>query len=204
MLRKALVAALWLAVAGSVEATNARGGFSPTTTARRTAGPWAAKFPPRGGAAKAAAPAAGKKKAGPANGNKKGASNGASLSLPFTKADVVRAHGYAGLAFVAAWALESFGGPAVPLLGFGGTVKGINLDDPVTKFLVRTVCSLGLGVILAEICDSGNASLQKNFPLYQVPFFLSALVGAQEFAKGPLGYSLSAVLGMFLVLWLVA
>jgi hypothetical protein len=200
MLRRVLVASLWLSVAFSFAAANSGAIFSPTTTSHRTTvgASWAAL--PRGGAAAAAAAASKKKGASPAKTNGK---NGACLFLPFTKSDVVRAHGYTSLAIVTAWALETVGVP-IPVVGLGETVQGVNLDDPITKFFVRVACSLGVGLSLAEIHESGNASLQKDFLLYHIPLSLSCLLGAQELAKGPLGYALTVIASLFLVLGLVA
>jgi hypothetical protein len=109
-----------------------------------------------------------------------------------------------GLVFISCWALETFGVPSAPVVGLQATVKGISMDDPVTKFLVRLFCSLAAGLCLAEIEPSTNPYMQKIYPLYQIPFALSSIAGAREFADGPFGYALASVLGLFLVLGIVA
>jgi hypothetical protein len=163
-----------------------------------------AALAPRGGAAapppkKAAGGAKKSKAAAPAP--SKGLL-GCSLSLD--KACIVKLHGMIGLVFISCWALETFGVPSVPAIGLQATVKGISMDDPVTKFLVRLFCSLAAGLSLAEIEPSTNPYMQKIYPLYQIPFALSAIAGAREFADGPFGYALASILGIFLVLGIVA
>ena len=127
---------------------------------------------------------------------------GCSLSLD--KAGIVKLHGMIGLVFISCWALETFGVPSAPVIGLQATVKGINMDDPVTKFLVRLFCSLAAGLCLAEIEPNTNPYMQKIFPLYQIPFVLSSIAGAREFADGPFGYALASILGLSLVLGIVA
>jgi hypothetical protein len=98
---------------------------------------------------------------------------------------------------------RNLGAPSAPVIGLKNAIKGIDLDDPITKYLVRLLCAFDLGLLLAEIDPSTNPLMHKIYVLYHIPAFLAAIVGACDTATGPLSYAAPATLGIFLLMGLV-
>lgn len=94
------------------------------------------------------------------------------------KALFVRIHALSALFFSAFFLTESFG-ISLPIIGFATAFPGFELTD-VTRLLFRVLCSLELGIGLAELALADDIDMQNLFTIYHVPLVLALLFNALQ------------------------
>lgn len=87
------------------------------------------------------------------------------MGVPFSKADVVKYHGMAGISMGAMFLLES-SGINIPLVGAAAVIPGFEDGGVALIYVTRFLASIFIGLGLYESNYYNNPTTQKIYDLY--------------------------------------